>query len=82
LLRPEQLRAVWQPYHSLEPEIVLKRVQQQMDTPRTVQLAWRDGVLVVSGSSSRAWLSRLHNLAPLLGVKQLETSQLTLEPLR
>lgn len=79
-LRPEQLRATWQPYHSLEPEIVLERVQQRMDTPSTVQLAWRDGVLVVSGSSTWAWLSRLRNLAPLLGVEQLETTQLTLEP--
>ncbi len=79
-LRPEQLRATWQPYHSLEPEIVLERVQQRMDTPSTVQLAWRDRVLVVSGSSTWAWLSRLRNLAPLLGVEQLETTQLTLEP--
>lgn len=81
-LRPTQLRATWQPYHSLEPEIVLKRVQQQLDTPSTVQLAWRDGVLVVSGRSTWAWLSRLRNLAPLLGVQQLETSQLILEPSR
>ncbi|MCX7784540.1 MAG: hypothetical protein N2318_12970 [Meiothermus sp.] len=80
-LRPEQLRATWQPYQSLEPEMVLKRIQQRMDTPGTVQLAWRDGVLVVSGRSTRAWLSRLRNLAPLLGVEQLDTSQLVLEPL-
>jgi OOP family OmpA-OmpF porin len=79
-LRPEQLRATWQPYHSLEPEIVLRRVQQRMDTPSSVRLAWRDGVLVVSGSSTWAWLSRLRNLAPLLGVEQLDASQLVLEP--
>lgn len=79
-LRPEQLRATWQPYQSLEPEIVLRRVQQRMDTPSTVRLAWRDGVLVVSGSSTRAWLSRLRNLAPLLGVEQLDASELALEP--
>jgi OOP family OmpA-OmpF porin len=79
-LRPEQLRAIWQPYHSLEPEIVLRRVQQQLGTPSTVQLVWRDGVLVASGSSTWAWLSRLRNLAPLLGVQHLETSQLRLEP--
>ncbi len=78
-LRPEQLRATWQPYQSLEPEIVLKRVQQRMDTPSTVRLAWRDGVLVVSGRTTLAWLSRLRNLAPLLGVEQLDTSQLVLE---
>ncbi len=78
-LRPEQLRATWQPYQSLEPEIVLKRVQQRMDTPSTVRLAWRDGVLVVSGRSTPAWLSRLRNLAPLLGVELLDTSQLVLE---
>lgn len=81
-LRPEQLRATWQPYQSLEPEIVLRRVQQRLDTPSTVRLAWRDGVLVVSGQATLAWLSRLRNLAPLLGVEQLETSQLALEPLR
>ncbi len=80
-LRPERLRASWQPYQSLEPEIVLKRVQQRMDTPSTVRLAWSDGTLVVSGRSTWAWLSRLRNLAPLLGVEQLDTSQLTLEPL-
>ncbi len=81
-LRPEQLRATWQPYQSLEPEMVLRRIQQRLDTPGTVRLAWRDGVLVVSGRSTGAWLSRLRNLAPLLGVDQLDTSQLVLEPLR
>ncbi len=79
-LRSEQLRATWQPYQSLEPEIVLKRIQERMDTPSTVRLAWQDGVLVVSGRSTWAWLSRLRNLAPLLGVQTLDTTQLTLEP--
>ncbi|MBO1437280.1 hypothetical protein [Meiothermus sp. CFH 77666] len=81
-LHPKQLRATWQPYQSLEPEMVLRRIQQRLDTPGTVRLAWRDGALVVSGRSTAAWLSRLRNLAPLLGVEQLDTSQLVLEPLR
>jgi len=66
-LRAERIRASWQPYQSLEPEIVLKRIQQQMDTPATVRLDWRNGVLVVSGRSTTAWLSRLRNLAPCWG---------------
>ncbi|WP_051529417.1 hypothetical protein [Meiothermus cerbereus] len=79
-LRAERIRAAWQPYQSLEPEIVLRRIQQHMDTPSTVQLAWREGVLVVSGRATPGWLSRLRNLAPLLGVTQLDTAQLVLEP--
>jgi hypothetical protein len=78
-IRAERLRANWQPYQSLEPEIVLKRVQQRMDTPATVRLTWRDGVLVVNGRATQAWLSRLRNLAPLLGVEQLDTRELVLE---
>lgn len=81
-LRAERIRAGWQPYQSLEPEIVLRRIQQRMDTPSTVQLAWREGVLVVSGRATQGWLSRLRNLAPLLGVAQLDTAQLVLEPPR
>jgi OOP family OmpA-OmpF porin len=78
-LRPEQLRATWRPYQSLEPEMVLRRIQERLDTPPTARLAWRDGVLVVSGRSTQNWLSRLRNLAPLLGVEQLDTRQLVLE---
>lgn len=79
-IRAEQLQATWQPYQSLQAEIVLKRIRLRMDTPDTVQLTWRNGVLVVSGRATQAWLSRLRNLAPLLGVEQLDTRELVLEP--
>ncbi len=81
-LQPERLQASWQPYQSLDPEIVLRRIQKHLDTPSSVELSWRNGVLVVAGQSTPAWLSRLRNLAPLLGVEKLDVSQLRLEPLR
>ncbi|WP_158539586.1 OmpA family protein [Meiothermus sp. QL-1] len=79
-LKAERIRAHWQPYQSLEPEMVQKRIRERLDTPPTVHLAWREGVLVVSGQSTEAWIGRLRNLAPLLGVERLDTSGLRVLP--
>lgn len=71
-LRPERIHSRWQPYQSLEPEIILKRIRTRLSAPTTVQFSLKDGVLSASGSAPEAWAERLYELAPAFGIERLD----------
>jgi hypothetical protein len=67
-----RVKTEFKPYQSLEPSIVVKRIQNQLNTPADTRLIWIGQTLIVSGTINPSWLSRLRNLAPLLGVQRVE----------
>lgn len=75
-LRSERIHSRWQPYQSLEPEIILKRIRVRLNAPATVQLSLQDGLLRVSGSAPEAWAERLYELAPAFGIERLDLAGL------
>lgn len=46
------------PFMSSHSDIVLERVRRALDAPSSVTLAWRDDVVVASGTASSTWLTR------------------------
>ncbi len=50
------------PFLSSHAGIVLERVRRALAVPATVELAWRDNIVVASGVASSSWLSRAQAL--------------------
>ena len=57
----------FEPYQSLQADYVAQRALTILDPPPTVSMEVVEQVLVVSGSASESWRSRLSTLAPLMG---------------
>lgn len=62
----------WQPYLSLEPEIVVRRARQVTAAPDTVTLTIEEGVLRASGTAEPTWLARA--ATPIAGVEAVDLS--------
>jgi len=46
----------WEPYHSIYPELILKRAKTALAPPETVNLELKDSILLVNGSASHQWI--------------------------
>jgi outer membrane protein OmpA-like peptidoglycan-associated protein len=68
------IRASWEYYLSLEPEILTKRAKNLLKPPNTVSLQTKsDGTLQISGSSSNQWISTTRkNWKFIPGITQLD----------
>ena len=62
----------WQPYLSLEPEIIERRARQVTGAPDTVTLTIEEGVMFASGAAEPAWLARA--ATPIAGVEAVDLS--------
>jgi len=71
---PQRIKARWQPYQSLEPEMILRRLRQTMTAPQTVQLTLQGEVLTATGSAPEGWLERLRQVAPAYGIGRFDLS--------
>jgi OOP family OmpA-OmpF porin len=67
----------WQPYQSLEPEFVLKRLQVSLSPPPSVTLSIAGNRIVATGSATPLWISRARQTARLMpaGGPQFDYSQ-------
>ena len=67
----------WQPYQSLEPEFVLKRLQASLSPPPSVTLSIVGDRIVAMGSATPLWISRARQTARLMpaGGPQFDYSQ-------
>ncbi len=75
----ERVNAEFEPFQSLQPEIVAARASQMLDPPATAELFVRDTTLVASGESSWLWRQRLRNrFASLAGINALDDSALSI----
>jgi len=55
-LEPDNIIFHWEPYYSIYPELILKRVKAALVPLETVNLELKDGTLFVSGSASHQWI--------------------------
>jgi hypothetical protein len=53
---PARVVSQWEPYQSLHPELVLKRLQDTLAPPATVSLAVEGDRIVAVGSAPSAWI--------------------------
>ncbi|MCO5065214.1 MAG: OmpA family protein [Rhizobiaceae bacterium] len=57
-LDPALVHAQWQPFQSLEPEFVLKRLRASLTPPDTVQLSIDNDRIVAKGEAPDTWIAR------------------------
>ena len=73
----EPLQLAFKPYLSLESDIVLKRLNQALLIPNSVNLTLQNGILTVKGSATTQWIAELKQKAPMLaGINIININQL------
>jgi OOP family OmpA-OmpF porin len=74
---PARVVSDWKPYQSLEPELVLKRVQIAFAPPPTVNFAIEGDRIVAVGSAPATWIQRARASSRLLpaGTPAVDLSQ-------
>jgi OOP family OmpA-OmpF porin len=74
---PARVTSRWQPYQSLEPEFVLKRLQASLSPPPSVTLSIAGDRIVATGSATPLWIARARQTARLMpaGGPQFDFSQ-------
>jgi OOP family OmpA-OmpF porin len=55
-LEPDKIIFHWEPYHSIYPELILKRAKTALAPPETVNLELKNDILFVNGSASHQWI--------------------------
>ncbi|MDX1421384.1 MAG: OmpA family protein, partial [Rubricoccaceae bacterium] len=72
------VRAVWEPYVSLDPAILARRAAGVLDAPATVRLRVEGTTLVASGTAPPDWLERSRARAPTLsGITRFDDTAIT-----
>ncbi len=67
-----------QPYHALQEPLILKRVAQLLQPPKSIQLSMNHGTLTISGVASNTWLSQAEKAALYVaGVENVDSSQVS-----
>ncbi len=73
----DTIDAYWEPFHSLDPTMVAKRVQHELSPPPGVTFKLSGGTLQVEGSASHAWIEMVRrNAIAISGVTKLDDSKL------
>jgi outer membrane protein OmpA-like peptidoglycan-associated protein len=78
----------FQPYLSLDPELVVRRARLILEAPDTARIALDHGALTVSGSAGHAWILQARSAAPRLaflgirGVQMREIADQDMDSLR
>jgi OOP family OmpA-OmpF porin len=73
-----QVKFQMQPYHALQSDFVLKRVNQLINPPKSVQLKLEHGTLFISGVASDLWLSQAEKAALYVaGIDNVDSSQVS-----
>jgi OOP family OmpA-OmpF porin len=65
-LEPSSIKAVWSPYYSLDPQLIMIRAQSILQPPDTVKLQIDGETLVATGSAPIDWARETRRLAPLI----------------
>ncbi len=67
-----------QPYHALQEPLVLKRIKQLLQPPKSIQLIMKDSTLTIIGTASETWLSQAEKAALYVaGVENVDSSQVS-----
>jgi outer membrane protein OmpA-like peptidoglycan-associated protein len=74
---PDRVKAIWHPYVSAAPELVLLRARTRLEPPAAVVLAVSGGTLRASGVAPLAWRSKAVTLATSIpGIEQFDARAL------
>lgn len=79
-LEPEAIELKSELFMSSEPQLVIERVRRFLEPPESIQLAWHESGIVVSGLAEAAWLARARALpqqwlgAPTIDFSNVRTS--------
>ncbi len=65
-LRPEDVRARWQPYQALDSALVVRRAAQLLTPPPSTTLRYEAGTLAASGTAPGAWIEEARQRARFL----------------
>lgn len=63
---PARVVSRWQPYQSLEPDFVLKRLEASLAPPPSVTLSIVDGRIIATGMATPLWISRARQMSRLM----------------
>jgi outer membrane protein OmpA-like peptidoglycan-associated protein len=74
---PVRVVAQWEAYQSLHPDFVLRRVEDALTPPPTVNMAVVGDQIVAAGSASLTWIQRARALSRMLpaGAPRVDVSQ-------
>lgn len=62
-IKEQAIKANWQPYLSLEPELTIERAEKLLQPPKTVSLKTdQNGILYATGSAPRQWILETRKL--------------------
>ena len=76
-LEPERIISRWEPYQTLQPDFVHKRVTRILSPPATVRLTFDQGQLTAIGSAPHKWIVTAKMRAPVIaGVSHFQTDTL------
>ena len=76
-LSADRLQSEWELFHSIQPAMLTRRLEQYLQPPDTVRLTLEKSTLTVSGSAGREWIDNLHRTARILpGISSIRTDDL------
>ena len=71
---PDEVAGDWKLYHSLAPELILKRVHRILKPPSTVRISLHNGIVTLQGSAPWNWVERAPAaIRHVCGVSQVKT---------
>lgn len=71
---PEESVGNWEPYYALDPDFVLRRARQGLDTPEGIALHLDGDTLVIAGTARHEWMADARRLGPLIpGIRTLNS---------
>jgi outer membrane protein OmpA-like peptidoglycan-associated protein len=75
---PRQVTEHWEPYQSFDPQFTIRRLEQALQAPATVQLRLEGDVLHISGAASHPWIVQSTLVAKTAaGVSDVNVTELT-----
>ncbi len=78
---PQDVTGEWQPYLSLEPQLVLARTERLLEPPPSLELELDRGRLIARGSASPRWRARAVRLVDSIpGIAGSDLSDVELAP--
>ncbi len=73
----EKIIFYWEPYHSLYPEFLLKRVNKILQPAETTTLSLKNNVLYAHGTASHNWIFETRNLVRVIpGIEDYQDDKL------
>jgi len=71
---PTRVTSEWEPYYALHEDIISKRARKILGAPDTVSFRNQDGILYVSGLSSKSWIEsarkKVLSIPGVMGLKE------------